>query len=375
MARLLRTGIAAGAYWNYLAYKGMRISQNLQVEKMSEPIDFVVSWVDGNDPDWKTQKRQYQQASGIQYEPKHNGEERYRDWELFRYWFRGVEKYAPWVRNVYLITWGHIPEWLNQNAPKLKVVKHTDYIPSEYLPVFSSIPIELNLHRIEGLSEYFVYFNDDMFLNRPVVPEDFFRGGLINYPAIADPLRNDDNSAFTHMLFSTLGAINQKFTGKIQDSIKNNPEKWFAEWYSDEAIALNQEIGKKTYLSGMYFTHLPCPFRKSTFEKVWNEFPGSMEQSSMHRFRTPQDVFHFIFTLWDIAEGDFCPVSRDHYGKLFWAPVKQQEEITEAICSEKYRCICINDSESISHEEYLTLKQVLMDAMERALPGKSIFEK
>ncbi|WP_331836427.1 hypothetical protein [Erysipelothrix piscisicarius] len=73
-----------------------------------------------------------------------------------------------WVNNVYLITYGHLPDFLNVDHPKLKIINHTDYIPSDYLPTFSSHTIELNMHRIEGLSEHFVYFNDDMFLNQPM---------------------------------------------------------------------------------------------------------------------------------------------------------------------------------------------------------------
>ena len=68
--------------------------------------------------------------------------------------------------------------WLNTENPKLTVVNHKDYIPEEYLPTFSSHPIELNLHRIKGLSEQFVYFNDDTFIINAMQPEDFFKKGL-----------------------------------------------------------------------------------------------------------------------------------------------------------------------------------------------------
>ena len=103
---------------------------------------------------------------------------RYREWDTLRYWFRAVEKYAPWVNQVYFVTCGHVPKWLNMDAPKLHFVRHQDYIPEQYLPTFSSHPIELNLHRIEGLSEHFVYFNDDFYLTAPVQETDFFVNGL-----------------------------------------------------------------------------------------------------------------------------------------------------------------------------------------------------
>ena len=96
-------------------------------------IDFVLIWVDGNDPKWKKEYMKY--APTAQGD---KGEIRFRDWENLRYWFRGVEKFAPWVNKIHFVTCGHIPNWLNLNAPKLNFVKHSDYIPASYLPTFNS---------------------------------------------------------------------------------------------------------------------------------------------------------------------------------------------------------------------------------------------
>lgn len=121
-------------------------------------IDFVITWVDGDDPQWINKFEYFSKLS--------EGDKRmvrYRNWDLLRYWFRGVEKYTPWVRYVFFVTEGHIPSWLNIKYTKLKIIKHSDFIPSEDLPLFNSRAIEVNLHRIPGLSEQFVYFNDDFF--------------------------------------------------------------------------------------------------------------------------------------------------------------------------------------------------------------------
>ena len=111
-------------------------------------IDFVITWVDGRDPEWRKRKDALNENS---FEDER--EERYRDWGLLPYWFRGVEKYAPWVRKIWFICDQEPPEWLNRDHPKLSIVRHEDYLPDEYRPAFSSHPIELNLHRIKGLSE------------------------------------------------------------------------------------------------------------------------------------------------------------------------------------------------------------------------------
>ena len=119
----------------------------------TQKIDFVITWVDDSDLEWREEKAKF---SG-----EDTRESKYRDWGLLKYWFRGVEKFAPWVNRVHFVTYGHIPEWLNTECPKLNIVKHDDFIPKEYLPTFSSHTIELNLHRIPGLMEHFSYFNDD----------------------------------------------------------------------------------------------------------------------------------------------------------------------------------------------------------------------
>ena len=157
-------------------------------EKKETQIDFVIAWVDGGDPAWQRERDRYgkmgektaaeetgeREKSGVAYDTR---DVRYRDWDCLRFWFRSVEQNAPWVHKIYFVTWGHVPKWLNGNHPKLEIVRHEDYIPGEFLPTFNSHTIELNFHCIPGLSEQFVYFNDDMFLLQQVSPGQFFRDG------------------------------------------------------------------------------------------------------------------------------------------------------------------------------------------------------
>ena len=114
----------------------------------------------------------------LQSEGIDKGKGRFREMNIFRYWFRAVERYAPWVNKVFLVTNGKFPDWINPDNPKLVLVKHEDYIPEEYLPTFNSCTIELHLHRIKDLSEHFVYFNDDIMLNGLVSPDYFFKNEL-----------------------------------------------------------------------------------------------------------------------------------------------------------------------------------------------------
>ena len=140
-----------------------------------EKIDFVLTWVDGTDPKWIAEKRKYEKQI-IESSEEANAECRYRpETEMLRYWFRGVEKFAPWVNKIHFVTCGQKPYWLNGNHKKLNLVNHNDYIPSQYLPTFSSNVIELNLHRLPNLKEQFVLFNDDMYLLQPIRESFYFR--------------------------------------------------------------------------------------------------------------------------------------------------------------------------------------------------------
>src|SRR5699024_4961874 len=175
--------------------------------------------VDGNDPEWQKEKMLYDESN--------KGDKRnirFRDWDNLQYWFRGVEKYANWVNKIHFVTWGHVPEWLNTEHPKLNVVKHEEYIPERYLPTFSARPIEINLHRIPGLSEKFVYFNDYMFLLNKLTPEDFFiKGKPCDTAALDIAVKRDEVHATS--VFNSLLIINKHFNKK--DSIKNNFGKWY----------------------------------------------------------------------------------------------------------------------------------------------------
>lgn len=121
----------------------LRSFRNQVAVEMLEPIDIVVTWVDGNDPAWLKEKNKYETCHN-HFFAHGNGICRYRDWQIFRYWFRSIEQYAPWVNQVFFVTWGHVPKWLNVNAPKLKIIRHSDFIPAKYLPTFNSNPIESN---------------------------------------------------------------------------------------------------------------------------------------------------------------------------------------------------------------------------------------
>jgi hypothetical protein len=142
-------------------------------------MDAVITYVDGNDPVWK---RDYEKTTNVPVMQK-----RFRDWGTLKYLLRGIESRMPFIRNVYLVVShpSQVPVWVNQE--QLKIVLHKDIIPEEFLPTFNCNPIEMHLHRIPGLDEQYLYFNDDMFPVGDCKSEDFFRDGkaVIGYSGIS----------------------------------------------------------------------------------------------------------------------------------------------------------------------------------------------
>lgn len=336
------------------------------------PVDFVVLWVDGNDPEWQKEKDLY--LPNDENIKKSNSSARFRDWDIFKYWFRAVEKYAPWVRNVYLVTWGHVPDFIDLESPKLKFVKHSDFMPQEYLPTFSCFPTELNLWRIEGISEHIVYFNDDMFLTRPVEKSDFFSNGFPKYSAVAEPVYPYYHmTAWRHNLFNTAGVANDIFD--IRACISENSDKWFSHLYTKQERELNHRVFMDQKIMGMHFSHLGVPYRCSTMRQVWERIPDRLDSTCRNRFRTMDDVFHQIFQMWEIFNGTFDAVGTLYYGRFVNVSKDNADHVKKDMLSHKYRMMCLNDSEIVSDDDYYELKDKFQSAFETLFPEKSSFEK
>ena len=329
---------------------------------MKDKIDFVIPWVDGGDPEWKKEKDYYSEKKSLEDDDRNI---RFRDWETLKYWFRGVEKNAPWVNQIHFITWGHLPEWLNVTHPKLHIVNHKDYIPAQYLPTFSSHVIELNTHRIPRLSEHFVYFNDDIFILKPLSDSDFFQNGIPCDLCVANAI-TPRLGEFSSIILQTTSYINKHFNKK-QD-IKKNFKKWFSPKYRSLLFRTICLI-PWTFHTGFYNHHLAVPYKKSTLKTVWREEPDILVRTCNHRFRNDLDVNQYIFRYWRLASGDFVP--HEILGK-YKNMGEDNSAIYDAIKNCSYKLLCINDKDNQVNFEIE--KRKLIEAFEKVFPKKSQFE-
>lgn len=341
-------------------------------------MDFVITWVDGSDPVWQEDMAKYkatcETASGGLLGDRCSQDardERYRDYDLLRFWFRGVEKYAPWVRKIHFVTYGHVPQWLDTDHPKLHIVRHDSFIPQEYLPTFNSNAIEIFLHRIQGLSDQFVYFNDDMFPVAPIQESDFFRNGLpCDMLAFQPVVANPDNPVMSHLFLNNALVISKYFDKRTE--VRKHPGYYCKIGYPPLYFFYNLlELMFPRY-TAFYTVHGPFPFLKSTFAELWEREESELRATASHRFRSKDDLSLYLFRDWQKLSGNFCPrnVQRD----LGYYDLKQDNRMLyNQICCPKHKFLCINDANvSIDFER---IKKELAEVFIKRFPEKSTFEK
>ena len=335
---------------------------------MNEKIDFVVTWIDGSDPNWIAEKNKY--FIGNDEDASTN---RYKDWGLLKYWFRGVEKFAPWVNKIYFITYGHLPTWLNVDNPKLVIVKHSDYIPKQYLPTFNSNVIELNIGKIKELSNNFVLFNDDFFLIKRTKPTDFFKN---NVPCDTIGLNvhcPDEKNIVQNICIRDTEIINKYFN--IHDVLKKDWKKWY-NIKNGKILLRTLALQSCPRFPGFWQSHLPISYKKQTFEKIWNIEGKLLNETSTHKFRSKEDINHWLMREFQICEGNIN-VRNIKFGKVFHIEEFCQKDINEILCTirkQKYKCICINDSK-YTNNNYSKLVEKIKNEFNNILPQKSSFEK
>ncbi|WP_299415599.1 Stealth CR1 domain-containing protein [uncultured Sulfitobacter sp.] len=185
----------------------------------SDPIDAVITWVDGADPVHRAKRAQYMAKAGVLNENARNPHRWVSSDEIYFCLF-SIYKHAPWIRTIWIVTDGQTPEVSHlPDALRVKIciVNHTEIFrgSAHVLPTFNSLAIESMIWRIEGLAERFLYFNDDVFLTAPLQPSDVFtsngpvlRGRWVDYAAmLSGPTARDDPALFNHFMHVNAAAM------------------------------------------------------------------------------------------------------------------------------------------------------------------------
>lgn len=308
-------------------------------------VDLVYLWVNGNDPEWQAKRNACIGTAETQRGVNCKG--RYADNDELKYSLRSVAQYAPWIHKIYIVTDNQVPSWLDTSNPKVRIVDHKEIMPEICFPCFNSAVIEHFLYNIPGLSEHFLYANDDMFVNRPVKPDDFFaQDGLPIVRFNRRPLR--------------------KFTLWFKEKVQGRALSNYV-----QTIRRSAEMVEKKY--GIYYGgkthHNIDAYLKSDYQHAAQVFDSEIKATFANHVRSASDVQRNIYSYVALAEKRahlhyvtqrtsfrFHIHRENHYKKL-----------------ERYNpmLFCMNDSEFATDED----RKRMAEFLSLRFPDKSQFEK
>lgn len=307
-------------------------------------IDLVYLWVNGNDPKWIAKRNA---CVGTLSKAEENCKGRYVDNNELKYSIRSVEKYAPWIRKIFIVTDNQVPQWLNTSHPKIQIVDHTEILPKECLPCFNSVVIEHHLHRIPGLSEHFLYANDDVYFNKSVCPSTFFAKDLF-------PIIRLNRRPFRKWLLWYKMNVRKKILGNYIQTIHN------------AATLVEQKYG--TYYNGKTHHNIDA-YLKSTYQHTREVFKNEIDATLSNHVRSSNDIQRNLYSYVALAEkkGHLHYVTQHTSFRLHIDNRKLYDKF------ERYNPMffCMNDSQFANDDDWICA----ITFLKKLFPDKSQFEK
>lgn len=313
-------------------------------------IDIVYTWVNDKDQEWQKLREFYSSEKSFidgNSTTRSNLDERFQNREELKYSLRSVEAYADFVRKIFIVTNGQIPDWLDTTNKKIQIVTHNELYPdSSVLPTFNSSSIETVLHRIKGLSEHFIYFNDDFLLGSRVTRHDFFdkTGRPKCFPA--------GQLAF------------------IEDIDEHSEEYIIAD--KNAMQLMEKSTGK---YSGNIMQHVPYPCRVSILKQFEKDYSKQIDASRNQRFRSKDDLRPIAFMQGNFGQitGDCVVSTISHKYIALWRN-DLKKRLDDVINSRSAKTICLNDV-GVTSDQKENVNYLVQKFLQSYLPVKSKFEK
>lgn len=310
----------------------------------SSPVDLVYTWVDGSDEDWRAAKvaaAMESRATGLHTA---TDDARFVCNDELKYSLRSVESFLPWVNHIFIVTAGHTPKWLDANHPRITVVSHEEIFGEvSHLPTFNSHAIESQLHHIPGLSEHFVYVNDDVFFGCSIVPDLFFTAsGLARFQLSERHHANDSVNGLP-----------------VNVAARNN------------AVVMQQRFGVDSTLK---FKHVAHAQLRSVLEAIEIENPDELSRTAASPFRSENDISipSSLAHYYGLALGKAVPGTAT-YKYIDVGSKTAQMELTKVLWAERPQMMCLNQVSGQSHElEFQS--RMMKEFLERTYPWPSSME-
>lgn len=340
-ARSRHSGL--GAIWAVYSDGKTLVSD---IQDFTGPVDAVYTWVDSGDPQWQTSYKKFMKSVPTAgSHPSSRDLARYTSRDELKYSLRSLEMNMPWIRNIYLVTAGQTPRWLDTTNSKIRVVDHAEIFesPDECLPTFNSHAIETQISRINGLAEHFIYVNDDIFFGRPMSPNAFFTGsGSVKYSLAAAHFAEAANPRLAVNLAAKLNA----------DLIES-------------------KYGKTT---ARKFKHVAHPQLRSMHELIRESFGAEVRETAKHKFRhvsdisVPSSLAHYVAA----AEGVGVPADIE-YAYVDLGGDHLPMNLYRLVRGRGMQMFCLNEVASVrENEKRGKLAKRVLDSL---FPYKSSFER
>lgn len=273
----------------------------------SEKIDAVITYVDNSDPVWLENFLKYCDSSDTP---------RYRPYGTLPLFVRGIRKFMPFVGKIFLVVSNpeQVPAEL---GGKVEVVLHKSIIPEKYLPTFNSTTIEMFLHKIPGLSERYVYFNDDMFPVGKLSETDFFRGGK---PVYFKMCGDERGTIWTRQIYNSY-RLAKRVSGYSADEHGVGGGKYF------------------------YVRHSPTPLLKSDCEEIFSAAEKDILYS-LTKLREPFNFTQYLFSDYSMMKGNYASGG---FPFAFYT-VLELDALEEDLKSGKSLAVCVNDADTPDNE-------------------------
>jgi hypothetical protein len=291
-------------------------------------IDVVYLWVDDQDPTWQKKRAGHRPAGESAVS---SAKSRFRQFEELICSIQLLAANAPFVKRVFVVVDEQQPrlEKITRELPfEVVVVNHAEFIPAKYLPTFNSRAIAAHLHLIPGLSERFLFCNDDVFIARPSTIDDWFDGQKLR-------LR------FTETAFEAL------------ETLEPNEVLYRARWKT-KALA----DSKGWHVSDRMPQHAAYPLSKKILTEIWRLFPKELEQTSAARFRSSEAVLPELLACYFAIGNNLAAASETSSYK--YVPMNEASGIAPlidlALKPNHFLSICLNDVSVVSGKNSISDK-------------------
>ena len=294
-------------------------------------MDYVLPYVDCNDPVWL---KEYRRING-----KGMDASRFRPFGTLRYAFRSIAVNMPFIDRIVLIVSNieQVPAWVSRET--VRIILHSEFMLPEHLPTFNSSAIESDMWRIEGLSDRFIYGNDDVFVLNPLNEADFFDGDIPR-------LTFAESDYHVRNLFRRCCRKGMDMAADAAEADRTDPY-----------ILLKPQ-------------HCMKGVRTASMKEVGQKCAEQINES-ITVLRHWENVTGYLYQYYAYYTGEYAPFD---VGYDYIRIANDYDAVLDHMTNSETDVLCINDAGDLDDEHYQVACDALKETFEEILPDRCRYE-